>query len=687
MKTEQALKRRQRHRRPGADAIYSDVDDGRESDDDVEVASAGKAVAAPPAPAPVPAPAPAPVAAAPAPPPADLSDLSGLGIDLGPLGVAMQSMRAALTQAAEAQGKEAAGRQRDKEAWEAMRADLEARLAAAEQRADEEHAHVDALTLQLASTREAARRADAERDKEREAKVAAEAALKEGLARAEGDVEAARNQAAAAIGAVRKQADVDIEDAKTVAAGVLKEREAGWAREREALQKEIAELKAMINQARAAHEEEVARLTGEAQAKEQKLAAAGDGHKKVEGELKDARSRIESLESAHAKAVEESKARHATEVAALMAQAAQASLDADRALQAAKEAGDKRASELQSAIDDRDKLIEQLKVQIATLEASLSDAKQHLEKTIAESQESIALIRTDCDAKVAVVRDEAAAEVEAAHRAVESTTINAVRSVAEAQHELQDVQKASAAEIERMRVTFESDKAAILAAAEEAKAKLTSEVKAAAEAHISAVESECETRLADKDDELQRVRDNLETVSKAFRSECEKVVNLESELRQMKSDAAGVKRRNLFGGGSAAAASSPEPAQPPVVPPPTASGTISPDGKVIILSTGQVIAAEAPPSAKKAASSSSIFSGWGSKRQVAATASTTVTVADQPSSGSAAVTAALSAALEDAAAATLSSASAPPASAGTITQAVTVADASSPASGSLSPTK
>ena len=72
------------------------------------------------------------------------------------------------------------------------------------------------------------------------------------------------------------------------------------------------------------------------------------------------------------------------------------------------------------------------------------------------------------------------------------------------------------------------------------------EAQRLAHVHMDEMEEDHRKRFAAKEDELMRMRDNLENVSKAFRSECEKVTAMEQELHEMQSKHRASLRKQVF---------------------------------------------------------------------------------------------------------------------------------------------
>jgi hypothetical protein len=211
-----------------------------------------------------------------------------------------------------------------------------------------------------------------------------------------------------------------------------------------------------------------------------------------------------------------------------------------------KEDAERKLVMLQLDFDSNMKLVTDLKSKVMALENVNRESMAYSDKIVKESTEHIATIRADCDAKIQLVHREAGKEVEQAVAALETTTANAMRSVAEAQHTLQDYKDNFSKEVEKNRIEFEAKKAEAVAKMKEENLKDLAEAQRLAHVHMDEMEDDHKKRLAAKDDELMRMRDNLENVSKAFRSECEKVTAMEQELHEMQAKHRASLRKQVF---------------------------------------------------------------------------------------------------------------------------------------------
>jgi hypothetical protein len=211
-----------------------------------------------------------------------------------------------------------------------------------------------------------------------------------------------------------------------------------------------------------------------------------------------------------------------------------------------KEETERKLVMLQLDFDSNLKLVNDLKAKVMALENVNRESMAYSDKIVKESTEHIAAIRADCDAKIQLVHREAGKEVEQAVAALETTTSNAIRSVAEAQHALQDFKDNFAKEVEKNRLEFEVKKAEAVAKMKEENLKDLAEAQRLAHVHMDEMEEDQRKRLAAKDDELLRMRENLENVSKAFRSECEKVTAMEQELHEMQAKHRASLRKQVF---------------------------------------------------------------------------------------------------------------------------------------------
>ena len=100
------------------------------------------------------------------------------------------------------------------------------------------------------------------------------------------------------------------------------------------------------------------------------------------------------------------------------------------------EAAGRRAAASEAECSALQRTQGELRAKVTALEAVLHESRAYSERVTAEGQETVLAIRADCDAKIQMVHREAGREVERAQEALESTTMNAMRSVSEAQHAL-----------------------------------------------------------------------------------------------------------------------------------------------------------------------------------------------------------------------------------------------------------
>jgi hypothetical protein len=298
------------------------------------------------------------------------------------------------------------------------------------------------------------------------------------------------------------------------------------------------------------------------------LTAMTEGYKRADAELIVLRSKNAEMETKHPLALESLRSEHYlklremsianeskinelvaandAKVSGLIAAHATELIQKVKAEREGKEETERKLVMLQSDFDSNLKLVNDLKAKVMALENVNRESMAYSDKIVKESTEHIAAIRADCDAKIQLVHREAGKEVEQAVAALETTTSNAIRSVAEAQHALQDFKDNFAKEVEKNRLEFEVKKAEAVAKMKEENLKDLAEAQRLAHVHMDEMEEDQRKRLAAKDDELLRMRENLENVSKAFRSECEKVTAMEQELHEMQAKHRASLRKQVF---------------------------------------------------------------------------------------------------------------------------------------------
>jgi hypothetical protein len=298
------------------------------------------------------------------------------------------------------------------------------------------------------------------------------------------------------------------------------------------------------------------------------LTAMTEGYKRADAELIVLRSKNAEMETKHPLALESLRSEHSlklremsianeskinelvaandAKVSGLIAAHATELIQKVKAEREGKEETERKLVMLQLDFDSNLKLVNDLKAKVMALENVNRESMAYSDKIVKESTEHIAAIRADCDAKIQLVHREAGKEVEQAVAALETTTSNAIRSVAEAQHALQDFKDNFAKEVEKNRLEFEVKKAEAVAKMKEENLKDLAEAQRLAHVHMDEMEEDQRKRLAAKDDELLRMRENLENVSKAFRSECEKVTAMEQELHEMQAKHRASLRKQVF---------------------------------------------------------------------------------------------------------------------------------------------
>lgn len=298
------------------------------------------------------------------------------------------------------------------------------------------------------------------------------------------------------------------------------------------------------------------------------LTAMTEGYKRADAELIVLRSKNAEMETKHPLALESLRSEHYlklremsianeskinelvaandAKVSGLIAAHATELIQKVKAEREGKEETERKLVMLQLDFDSNLKLVNDLKAKVMALENVNRESMAYSDKIVKESTEHIAAIRADCDAKIQLVHREAGKEVEQAVAALETTTSNAIRSVAEAQHALQDFKDNFAKEVEKNRLEFEVKKAEAVAKMKEENLKDLAEAQRLAHVHMDEMEEDQRKRLAAKDDELLRMRENLENVSKAFRSECEKVTAMEQELHEMQAKHRASLRKQVF---------------------------------------------------------------------------------------------------------------------------------------------
>lgn len=298
------------------------------------------------------------------------------------------------------------------------------------------------------------------------------------------------------------------------------------------------------------------------------LTSMTEGYKRADAELLILRSKNAEMETKHPLALEslrtenslklreisvanESKvnelmAANEAKVSGLIAAHATELFQKVKAEREGKEETERKLVMLQLDFDSNLKLVTDLKSKVMALESVNRESMAYSDKIVKESTEHIAAIRADCDSKIQLIHREAGKEVEQAVAALETTTSNAMRSVAEAQHALQDFKDNFAKEVEKNRLEFEVKKAEAVAKMREENLKDLAEAQRLAHVHMDEMEEDHRKRFAAKEDELMRMRDNLENVSKAFRSECEKVTAMEQELHEMQSKHRASLRKQVF---------------------------------------------------------------------------------------------------------------------------------------------
>jgi len=298
------------------------------------------------------------------------------------------------------------------------------------------------------------------------------------------------------------------------------------------------------------------------------LTAMTEGYKRADTELIVLRSKNAEMETKHPLALESLRSEHSlklremsianeskinelvaandAKVSGLIAAHATELIQKVKAEREGKEETERKLVMLQLDFDSNLKLVNDLKAKVMALENVNRESMAYSDKIVKESTEHIAAIRADCDAKIQLVHREAGKEVEQAVAALETTTSNAIRSVAEAQHALQDFKDNFAKEVEKNRLEFEVKKAEAVAKMKEENLKDLAEAQRLAHVHMDEMEEDQRKRLAAKDDELLRMRENLENVSKAFRSECEKVTAMEQELHEMQAKHRASLRKQVF---------------------------------------------------------------------------------------------------------------------------------------------
>ena len=484
----------------------------------------------------------------------------------GPLAAAMAGMKRALLQAAEATAAEQAKRRSDAEAWDSLRAQLANELQRAQHERDDLASRAEAMTRQLESFIRAVRKADGERDAANARAIAAETHGAEVIARAQADVEAARSAVDGAVAETRAASEA-----------LQRDREVAWARERETLTQLAADARRKLEDIDAVNAEATALLQQRHDALVQQMAGLVESSRRLDAELQLQRGRVAELEAAHPLAIGELKSAHAVQLADALADLLQKHDVAVLAEVQAREAAERRAAASQSELEARERSTSELRAKVAALEAVLSEAQAFNQHAVLENAEHIAVIRADCEAKVELVHREASRDIERANEGLESIMAvrahlslprgastpltrpplrflqNAVNSVAEAQHALQDFKDKFASEVEKARAAFEVQKAELLAHFETEKQAIAAQATVIANRHIDSAEEDFKRRLASKEDELSRSRENLENVSKAFRSECEKVTALEAELYAIESRQRASVRKGIFGTASASA--------------------------------------------------------------------------------------------------------------------------------------
>lgn len=358
----------------------------------------------------------------------------------------------------------------------------------------------DALASRCTALEESVRRAMQEKDTAVAAAKAAELASERNEMEAQAAVEHAMESARVEVEQARAAAQQDIEEALQQARTIMKKKEDEWAHERLALHAAIDDAKATCA--------------------------------RVESEKRDAQAVIARLDSRLAEAIRE------TEVSKQRVEGREKELEALNSKHVAERAvRDQEVHELQAAIAAAD----------SALRAEQAGREAVVHALTAEWQAKVEAAKAQGRAETDAVKSELESELQTSTNALESFTVNTASTISDLSMRVQEAQQEGVKEAVRVKQEADKEKQAALdtlraelaaAHADEVRTLLT---------RMDTMQAEWSSSDSRHDDEIERLRTNLSTVSEALKSEVEKGSRLQKEIDERVREL-NTARRALLGG-------------------------------------------------------------------------------------------------------------------------------------------